>query len=273
MKLTARDRSGDAHAGVRAALIDHLFGTTGTGRFTDAGVEVLSGRRLRKMLESPRLRGVVEEILPADDRRRLDRLTRAMMRAETTDVPTIQALDPSQVPLLETIVRIAGARIGGALAAETQGGSIQTANIMAQRFRDWTSGLMQRFGVSNSRKILADAIQDQELFEQLLRHGKGHRFDADPRVKRLNAWLLAEGYETAVGEGVAVAAGPGAMMPIEEQRPAVQPGPRTLEAAPPAAQPQGSPEAPVELRSRAEYDALPSGSVYRHPNGQVYRKP
>lgn len=96
-------------------------------------------------------------------------------------------LNPPISPLLDTFVRVLGARIGAQVGGNTAGGSIQSAGIGSALFRDF----MEKIPANRAIDLLEEAVQDPVLLEALLTRVK---IKNPQEVRRqLNAALFAAG--------------------------------------------------------------------------------
>jgi len=121
--------------------------------------------------------------------------------------------------------------------------------------KDWMSDIPQR------REFLQQAVPPPAKPPRL----SGQRGGLQPRTM---TGTLPDVSPQAQGQPLPVEQGP--MPPAEQPAPAQVQGP----AAVPPAQQQGTADNPVRITSRAEFDALPSGTVFINPaDGRPYVKP
>lgn len=155
---TARkDKTGKALAGVKGAFTDFLIGKAGT----DAG---LSGEKLTALLKDGRTRVAMRQIFGNVEAERIETIAKALARAEAPTANVGQVIDSPANRMLEYVVRITAARMGGQAGGGTLGGSMQTANIAQERARAILRGMTN----NAARQMLMDAMEDPELYRTLL---------------------------------------------------------------------------------------------------------
>lgn len=155
---TARkDKTGKALAGVKGAFTDFMIGKAGT----DAG---LSGEKLTALLKDGRTRVAIRQIFGNVEAERIETIAKALAKAEAPTANVGQVIDSPANRLLEYVVRITAARVGGQAGGGTLGGSMQTANIAQERARAILRGMTN----NAARQMLMDAMEDPELYRTLL---------------------------------------------------------------------------------------------------------
>lgn len=155
---TARkDKTGKALAGVKGAFTDFLIGKAGT----DAG---LSGEKLTALLKDGRTRVAIRQIFGNVEAERIETIAKALAKAEAPTANVGQVIDSPANRMLEYIVRMTAARVGGQAGGGTMGGSLQTANIATERARSILRGMTN----NTARQMLMDAMEDPELYRTLL---------------------------------------------------------------------------------------------------------
>jgi hypothetical protein len=155
---TARkDKTGKALAGVKNAFSDFLIGKAGTD-------EGLSGAKLSAVLKDPKTRVAMRQIFSEPEMSRIETIATALAKAEAPAANVGRVVDTPANRMLEYVVRVTAARYGGQMGGGTMGGSLQTANIAAERARSILRGLTN----NRARQLLMDAQEDPELYKALL---------------------------------------------------------------------------------------------------------
>ncbi|MDF3419607.1 hypothetical protein HKX23_14670 [Sulfitobacter sp. KE29] len=96
-------------------------------------------------------------------------------------------MDSPANKMVEMVVRIAAARHGGSMGGGSMGGSIQTANIFTERARKALRNLTN----DSARQLLLDAVEDPEMFKELLRTPASIRLSG-PKKSRLAPYLIGD---------------------------------------------------------------------------------
>lgn len=161
VQTARKDETGEALGGLKASLSNFLISSS----MDKSGA--LSGASLRHALRDERLSGAMQAVLGPDEFKRLETVAASLAKAELSRKasPGGPVLDTPANTILDTIVRMQAARIGGAAGAGGgMGGSLQTANIFADRARNALYNLTNR----KAREILGAAIEDGELMKALM---------------------------------------------------------------------------------------------------------
>lgn len=184
----AKDKTGDAMAGLKAGAIDHVLTRAKSG--TDqTGETLFSARAVLRQLDDGRTRAALGEVLSKVEIDRMRRLATELSKVQTArgPLPNIGGLAPEKPnSMVSYLVRVLAARSGAQMGAGTSGASLQAAGMASQR----AQRLMEALQVGRAERLLADAVQDSELMRALLldpanaRHAK--------RIERaLTAWFGA----------------------------------------------------------------------------------
>lgn len=160
-----KDKTGAALAGVKGAFVDFLIGRA---RGVAGGSETFSGDAILASMTDPRMRSALGKIFSAQEMRRLNYIATQMAKIEAPRSgaaanvgQSLSGAAPNKI--IEFIARIAAARHGAALGGGS-GGSIQTAGMASERIR----AALQNLTADKASQIIADAIEDPELFRDLL---------------------------------------------------------------------------------------------------------
>lgn len=149
----SRDETGEALAGLKGAFASQLI----------RGNQV-TPENLIRALDSEDTARVFDVIYSPVERARFRRIASdlAAMNGEAADVGRSLSGSPVSM-LIETFAAVRGANIGAQMGGGG-GASIQTANIGANRARD----IVRRLTGDKASQLIADAIEDPELFRLLL---------------------------------------------------------------------------------------------------------
>jgi hypothetical protein len=169
-----RDGSGQALAGLKSLLSDQLIQGS---RMTGDGI-------IRE-LSDPKLKAAFRQVFTPAEFSRMQRIAKELQKRDAAlkATPDIGSnLAGSNVStLLDTAARIAGANVGSALGGGDVGASLQAAQIGSSRARD----MMRYITRDRASQLIADAVEDPELFRLLLSDV------SSPRVeKQFEALLL-----------------------------------------------------------------------------------
>jgi hypothetical protein len=194
-RQVARDPSGAALAGLKGAFSDFLI--TQARQNTPDGA-VLNGSRINAVLEDPRQRAALSRVYSPDEVRRIERVASELTNLERSRgrLPSVGApMDDAPNMILNTVARIAGARAGAAAGGGGMAGSLQSAQIMSGRVRDF----MYRLTNDRAARLLSEAVTDPELFGALMAPGRSMAAQRDA-ARRLDAWLAGPGLRAFEGE-------------------------------------------------------------------------
>jgi hypothetical protein len=178
---TARkDPTGKALAGVKAAFSDHLI----SGSTSKDGA--LSGKGLTALLQDKKIQGAMAQVFDAREVSRIRRIASQLAKVDASGSADVgNVMDSPANKVVEVIVRVIAARHGGSMGGGSMGGSIQTANIVTERARNALRNLTN----DRARQLLMDAVEDPELFKELLRTPASIRLEG-PSKSRLAPYLI-----------------------------------------------------------------------------------
>lgn len=183
-RAASRDNSGAALAGLRGAFVDNIL--TGARSVTPDG-EVFRGSAILDALNNPQQRAVFEAVFNPQDIARLRQIGTEFTALERArgNLPNVGGVvDDTPNKILETLGRVVGARVGSAIGGGGAGGSLQSAQMMSARVRDW----MRTLTADRAERLLSQAVTDPELFAALMRDARMPR-QQDEAVRRLQGWL------------------------------------------------------------------------------------
>lgn len=147
----ARDPSGQALGGLKAAVLGHVMKGDGPG----------------KGLSDPRTLDAAREILAPDEMQRLNRIAqefRLLDQSERSASAVGGVISDTPNAVISVLGRVMAARQGARLANASGGGNIQTPGIFSARMKD----LLGRLTNDKAETILRRAVEDPELFRDLL---------------------------------------------------------------------------------------------------------
>lgn len=186
VKQAGRDPSGDALKGLKTAFTDFLL-----NKITSKDVGLISGKRLRNLLDEGATSRMAKQLMSKVELKRLDEIAETAIKIEKAvrakKLPGDIVEDgPSMIFTL--IARIGGARVGSLLSRISPGGNIQTPAFVAEFFKK----IAVATAGDPARRLIFDAVKDKQLFAALLR---GTREVADREFvrRRLNIWLASVG--------------------------------------------------------------------------------
>lgn len=183
-RAAARDDSGAALAGLRGAFVNNIISRA---RSITPDGEVFRGSVIVDALNNPQQRAALEAVFSPED---LDRLRQigteftALERARG-QLPNVGGIvDDTPNKILETVGRVIGARVGSAIGGGGAGSSLQSAQMMSSRVRDW----MRTLTADRAERLLSQAVTDPELFSTLMRDARMPK-QQEEAVRRLQGWL------------------------------------------------------------------------------------
>lgn len=158
-----KDNTGAAMAGLKGAFSGHL-------------VNVGPGDAMVKALADPKMAAAMRQVFSAAEIGRLRYIARNMAKLETASraAPSIGENLSGAKPntIIEMMARIVAARHGAQLGGGS-GGSIQTAQMASSRMKK----ILGNLATDKASQILADAVEDPELFRALLSETASVRLD------------------------------------------------------------------------------------------------
>lgn len=157
----SRDPSGDALAGVKGSITDHLVASA----LKATGQQGFSASALGKIIDEPKFSKAMSVIFSPFEMRNIRQMATELKKAQYGQADSLGGnLSGAEAnSIISVAARIAGANYGASLGG-SGGASIQTANIMSNRVR----GLVDRLASDKASQMLADAVTDPELMKALL---------------------------------------------------------------------------------------------------------
>ncbi|MQA65042.1 MAG: hypothetical protein GEU76_03940 [Alphaproteobacteria bacterium] len=189
VKLADRDTTGDALKGIKTTFTDYLMNQASTKTMTAEGQSVISGFALRRLLESGPTRKMADALFSPDERRFLQIVANTAEKVEKAVAvrPRPEGIIADRPAMLTNVIAgVTGAQLGRKVAEATGGGTVQTPGIMAGIFRRLTASRIQ----DPARRLLIDAVQDEDLFKALIAKTTDPKQQEFAR-RKLNAWAVA----------------------------------------------------------------------------------
>lgn len=194
-RAVARDPSGQALAGLQGAFVDNLIGRA--RQVTPDGA-MIRGSVILDALNDPKQAGALRVVFTPPQIGRLRQIGTELNALERArgGLPSVgQPMDDLPNKVIEIVGRIAAARVGAATGGAGMAGSLQSAQIMSSRMRDF----LRRMTNDRASVLLAEAVTDPQLFAALLSPARSIR-QQDEAAMRLQAWLVGPTGRAVFGE-------------------------------------------------------------------------
>ena len=194
-RAVARDPSGQALAGLKGAFVDHLIGRA---RQVTPDGGVVRGSVIMDALNDPKQAGALNAVFGQDEIQRLRQIATEFTALERArgGLPSVgQPMEDLPNKVIEIVGRIAAARVGAATGGHGMAGSLQSAQIMSGRMRDF----LRRITNDRASVLLAEAVNDPELFATLMSPTRSIA-QQEQAAKRLQAWMAGPAGRAVFGE-------------------------------------------------------------------------
>lgn len=194
-RAVARDRSGQALAGLKGAFVDHLIGRA---RQVTPDGGVVRGSVIMDALNDPKQAGALSAVLGPDEMQRLRQIATEFTALERArgGLPSVgQPMEDLPNKVIEIVGRIVAARVGAAMGGRGMAGSLQSAQIMSGRMRDF----LRRITNDRASVLLAEAVNDPELFASLMSPARSIA-QQEQAARRLQAWIAGPSGRAVFGE-------------------------------------------------------------------------
>lgn len=159
-----KDPTGAALDGLKGAFVNHIVAKS--LRAQD-GQFIMSGDSAMSALNDPAFRRALGPVFTGAERRRLDTLINQLTRLDAAQraAPDIgPTLSGARAPrALDMVARVIAARAGAQYGGNMAGG-LQAAQMASSRMKD----LVQRLTADRASLLIADAVQDPQMFRALL---------------------------------------------------------------------------------------------------------
>ena len=194
-RAVARDPSGQALAGLKGAFVDHLIGRA---RQVTPDGGVVRGSVIMDALNDPKQAGALQAVFNADEIRRLRQIATEFTALERArgGLPSVgQPMEDLPNKAIEIVGRIVAARVGAAVGGQGMAGSLQSAQIMSGRMRDF----LRRITNDRASVLLAEAVNDPELFASLMSPTRSIA-QQEQAARRLQAWMSGPAGRAVFGD-------------------------------------------------------------------------
>jgi hypothetical protein len=178
-----QDGSGAALDGIKGAVLDKLINQSARG---SGDSKALSGVTLENVLTDRKTAATLSRFFNSEEIKRMRVIARELKKAANTDAANLAEIsEAAPSTIIELLARTQAARIGGAQGGGSMGGSLQTANIAVGRAQRILDNLFN----DKASVIMADAIENPELFRALLRDGRSVK-QVEASMKWLAPYLV-----------------------------------------------------------------------------------
>jgi hypothetical protein len=190
MKGLVKNLNTKGKEGIKHDVTDYLLGKAKTSGFDENNVPVISGRKFANELTSNEK--VFSEVLNKSEMDRLKTVAETMIKNEgLKDLPEVgDVIEPSR-NLLSYAIEVFAVRMGAKAGHGTSGASLKTAAMAGEKARS----LLGDLDVGRARRLIKDAIQDPELFKELI---TDHTTEAQLNrfYKVYHGWLMSSAVDS-----------------------------------------------------------------------------
>jgi hypothetical protein len=149
-------------------------------------------------LNDPKQAGALNAVFGQDEIQRLRQIATEFTALERArgGLPSVgQPMEDLPNKVIEIVGRIAAARVGAATGGQGMAGSLQSAQIMSGRMRDF----LRRITNDRASVLLAEAVNDPELFASLMSPARSIA-QQEQAARRLQAWIAGPAGRAVFGE-------------------------------------------------------------------------
>lgn len=190
----AGDETGEALQGLRAGFMEFLFSKARKSARDVQGRRFISGFALKEAAEESSK--AMKVLFSPEELKRIEIITNDLIKLEKRIVSKAAPegiIGDRAGTVTRILSQISGARFGAFVSRKVGGGGIQIPAVFSAQFRKLTEAGVKDPG----RRLLRDAINDEELFKELLQSTvqKGGTELTEKASRRLNIWtatVLAE---------------------------------------------------------------------------------
>lgn len=163
--MARRDTTGEALSGLKTSFADFLLNKSSSNVTLPNGTtpNIVDGAKFRALVEDKRTKQAIMTLFSREERARLERASRtvdAMSRQLASRTPVELFAERDMNLLQRAALRISGASMGRGLGT----GTLQAPQLVADIFENMAKGGI----IGAERKLLEDAIFDEDLFKALL---------------------------------------------------------------------------------------------------------
>jgi len=176
----------EGRSAIKGNIIEFLFERSKTGQVGETRERIISGQKLLEAWEKNKK--IFSPAFNKEESQRIEKIINTLKLNEPQKgLPSVEgALDPTPNKFLNFVIGTVAARTGAKLGAGTSGASLRTASKTSQVAQD----LINKFDVGMAKKILTDAVSDEELFKSLMANtDTAPEFNKAYRV--IQGWMIA----------------------------------------------------------------------------------
>lgn len=165
MIMAGRDTTGEATAGLKTSFADFLLNKSTSNISLPNGTtrQIVDGAKFRALVDDKRTKQAIITLFSKEERARLERASRtvnALSRQLASRTPVELFAEQDMNLLQRAALRISGASVGRGLGT----GTLQAPQLVADIFENMARGGI----IGAERRLLEDAIFDEDLFKALL---------------------------------------------------------------------------------------------------------
>lgn len=179
VNMANKDTTGEALQGLKAAFSDVIYQKSRTGEF-------ISGSKLSETLNDPKTIAVMEQLFTPAEKGRWKTIQRT---AKALDIQRLakssgEILDDKPSAIMMKIAGFMGAAYGAGVSKRMGVGTIQIPGQMADSFRE-----ALKKGIDPAQRLIIEAVQDEQLFKDVLMSPLVNGKLSKKATRTLNAWL------------------------------------------------------------------------------------
>jgi hypothetical protein len=232
VRQASTDTTGQGVRGVKASALDIILTRAG-GDALDDGTLMLSGRKMFSLLDDARLGPALREVFDADELKRIRQIADEAARIETWMNPGV-SVGEALPKAPDTLMSYALTTIAARQGAKLGQGTSGASLKTASAASKRAQGFWNRFTNDGAKEVLLDSVQNPDTMRALL---------SPPDDVQAVRYLESRFAPVAAG----IAAGSAGADRV------------------------GQPEI-AEPRNEAEWQALPPGTLFYDPTGQIRRR-
>lgn len=171
----------EAKEGLQTAFMDYVIDQSTSG-------DVISGQKMAELLTSKNGIGVTGELFTSDQQKRLYQIMRTAQRVDGARAAkaSLEGVTGDKLTgTTDALLGILGAAYGRNVSSNLGGGTVQIPGIFADKFRQLGIQGM----VNPAKRLIVDAMQDEDLFKRVLMAKDPENLPEEAR-RLLNAWAI-----------------------------------------------------------------------------------
>ncbi len=176
----------EGRSAIKGNIIEFLLERSKTGQVGETRERIISGQKLLEAWDKNKK--IFSPAFNKEESQRIEKIINTLKLNEPQKgLPSVEgALDPTPNKILNFVIGTVAARTGAKLGSGTSGASLRTASKTSQVAQD----LINKFDVGMAKKILTDAVSDEELFKSLMANTDvAPEFNKAYRV--IQGWMIA----------------------------------------------------------------------------------